>query len=438
MCYKSNVHNLLNNLKFAPMKNQQAIILLFISNIISGLAQGISMIAIPWYFIEIIDKPEFFAYSYIVITSLTLFWGIYAGSIIDRYSRKKIFILTNLICGLFIGSIAIYGYNNNYLSELLVVSVFAITIFNYNIHYPNLYAFGQEITEKKNYGKLNSYIEVQGQTTSVLAGAFAAILLTGTNNRNLEIAGFNFELPFDVTPWQIYDIFLLDAFTYVLVIAVISIIRYVPINNEKIDVGSLFERLKIGFTYLKDNPVIFLFGITSYMLFAFTLVELHVILPSYVHDFLQASGNVYASAEVYYSIGAIFSGVLILRLLSKFNTYFAVTFLMMNVALAFYAMTFYKSLLIFFIGSLILGITNAGVRILRTTYLFNHIPNNLIGRATSVFSSLNILIRIVLISIFALPFFNIDDNIRWGYMIGVIMMVFSSFVLLILHRKTNK
>ena len=420
------------------MKNQQAIILLFISNIISGLAQGISMIAIPWYFIEIIDKPEFFAYSYIVITSLTLFWGIYAGSIIDRYSRKKIFILTNLICGLFIGSIAIYGYNNNYLSELLVVSVFAITIFNYNIHYPNLYAFGQEITEKKNYGKLNSYIEVQGQTTSVLAGAFAAILLTGTNNRSLEIAGFNFELPFDVTPWQIYDIFLLDAFTYVLVIAIISIIRYVPINNEKVDVGSLFERLKIGFTYLKDNPVIFLFGITSYMLFAFTLVELHVILPSYVHDFLEASGNVYASAEVYYSIGAIFSGVLILRLLSKFNTYFAVTFLMMNVALAFYAMTFYKSLLIFFIGSLILGITNAGVRILRTTYLFNHIPNNLIGRATSVFSSLNILIRIILISIFALPFFNIDDNIRWGYMIGVIMMVVSSFVLLILHRKTSK
>ena len=420
------------------MKNQQAIILLFISNIISGLAQGISMIAIPWYFIEIIDKPEFFAYSYIVITSLTLFWGIYAGSITDRYSRKKIFILTNLICGLFIGSIAIYGYNNNYLSELLVVSVFAITIFNYNIHYPNLYEFGQEITEKKNYGKLNSYIEVQGQTTSVLAGAFAAILLTGTNNRSLEIAGFNFELPFDVTPWQIYDIFLLDAFTYVLVIAIISIIKYVPINNEKVDIGSLFERLKIGFTYLKDNPVIFLFGITSYMLFAFTLVELHVILPSYVHDFLQASGNVYASAEVYYSIGAIFSGVLILRLLSKFNTYFAVTFLMMNVALAFYAMTFYKSLLIFFIGSLILGITNAGVRILRTTYLFNHIPNNLIGRATSVFSSLNILIRIILISIFALPFFNIDDNIRWGYMIGVIMMVVSSFVLLILHRKTSK
>ena len=420
------------------MKNKQAIYLLFLSNIISGLAQGISMIAIPWYFIEIIDQPEFFAYSYIIITLSTLFWGIYAGSLIDRYSRKKIFILTNLVCGLFIGSIALSGINNDFLSEFMVVSVFAITIFNYNIHYPNLYAFGQEITEKENYGKLNSYIEVQGQTTSVLAGAFAAILLTGTNNKNLEIAGFNFNLPFDVEPWEIYDIFLLDAFTYIIVIAIFSIISYIPIKQEKIHVGTLFDRLKIGFNYLKENPIIFVFGITSYMLFAFTLVELHVILPSYVHDFLEASGNVYASAEVYYSIGAIFSGVLILRLLSKFHTYLSVIFLMIIVAIAFYALTFYKSLLIFFTGSLILGITNAGIRILRTTYLFNHIPNNLIGRATSVFSSLNILIRILLISFFAVPFFNIGDNIRWGYMVGVIMMFISSIILLMLYFKEKE
>ena len=42
------------------MKNKNAVYLLFLANIISGLAQGISMIAIPWYFIEIIEKPKFF------------------------------------------------------------------------------------------------------------------------------------------------------------------------------------------------------------------------------------------------------------------------------------------------------------------------------------------------------------------------------------------
>ena len=420
------------------MKNKQAIYLLFLSNIISGLAQGISMIAIPWYFIEIIDNAEFFSFSYIIITIATLFWGIYAGAIIDRYSRKKIFILTNIVCGSFIGFIALYGMYSSYLSELLVVSVFAITIFNYNIHYPNLYAFGQEITEQKNYGKLNSYIEVQGQTTSVLAGAFAAILLTGTTNKNLEIAGFNFALPFNVDKWQIYDIFLLDAFTYLAVIAIFSFIKYSPIKSEKKHTGSLFNRLKLGFNYLKDHPLIFVFGLVSYMLFAFTLVELHVILPSYVHDFLLASGNVYASAEIYYSIGAIFSGLLILRFLSRYNTILSVVVLMLLVACAFFAMTFLNSLIVFFIGSLILGITNAGVRILRTTYLFNNIPNNLIGRATSVFSSLNIIVRICLISLLTIPFFNIGDNIRWGYLMGVVLMLISVLILLILFFNEKK
>ena len=417
------------------MKNKQAITLLFLSNIISGLAQGISMIAIPWYFIEIIDKPQFFALSYIVITTSTLFWGIYAGSLIDRYSRKKIFIITNIVCGLFIGGVAFFGSYNGFLSEYLVVSVFAITIFNYNIHYPNLYAFGQEITEKSKYGKLNSYIEVQGQTTSVLAGAFAAILLTGTKNKNLEIAGLNFSLPFDVEPWEIYDIFFMDAITYLAVIVIFSLIKYTPIVNEKIHTGSLFYRLMIGFNYLKQNPEIFIFGITSYMLFAFTLVELHVILPSYVHDFLLASGNVYASAEIYYSIGAIFSGVLILRLLKIFDTYISVILLMLLVSMAFFVMTFYNSLIVFFVGSLILGITNAGVRILRTTYLFNHIPNNLIGRATSVFSSLNIIVRISLISLLSVPFFDLGDNIRWGYLIGVAMMLASTSILIVLYSR---
>jgi MFS family permease len=144
---------------------------------------------------------------------------------------------------------------------------------------------------------------------------------------------------------------------------------------------------------------------------------------------------VYASAEIYYSIGAIFSGVLILRLLKNFDTYISVILLMLIVSIAFFAMTFYKSLIVFFVGSLVLGITNAGIRILRTTYLFNHIPNNLIGRATSVFSSLNIIVRISLISLLSLPFFDLGDNIRWGYLIGVAMMLVSISILMVLYSR---
>ena len=100
-----------------------------------------------------------------------------------------------------------------------------------------------------------------------------------------------------------------------------AFIRYSPVKKEDIDLGSLFSRLKGGINYLRQHPSIFRFGVLTYMLFAFTLVEIHVLLPRYVESFLKESGSVYASAEIFYSFGAILSGILVYRLLSKYNAY---------------------------------------------------------------------------------------------------------------------
>ena len=95
----------------------------------------------------------------------------------------------------------------------------------------------------------------------------------------------------------------------------------------------------------------------------------------------------------------------------------------------------YNFLWIFFLGNFLLGITNAGVRILRTTYIFNNVPNNLIGRAGSVFNTLNIVVRMLLIGLFTILFFHIEDNIRYGYLLGAIMMVLSIIPLLIWYDR---
>tara|TARA_Y100001968_G_scaffold145590_1_gene133058 strand:- start:531 stop:1796 length:1266 start_codon:yes stop_codon:yes gene_type:complete len=420
------------------MKNRGAIYLLFVANIISGFAQGISMIAIPWYFIEIVNRPQIFSLSYIIITFITLFWGLYAGTLIDRYSRKKLFIITNVICGFLIGAVSFSGFYYNTVTDMLVIFVFALTILNYNVHYPNLYAFGQEITEKKYYGKLNSYIEIQGQSTSIFAGAFAALLLTGTVDGIMNLAGFDINLPFNIKAWMIHEIFLMDAISYFLATLIIIFIKYKPIAKEEIQVGSLFKRFKTGFNYLKDNPLIFNFGFASYMLFAFTLVEIHVLLPSYVKNFLEEKGDIYASAEVYYCIGAIISGLFIIKLFKRYNTVLGVILLMMFVMIGFLGMTFYKSLLVFFIANLMIGISNAGVRVLRTTFIFNHVPNNVIGRTNSVFNSLNVLVRMMLIGVFMLPFFNVEDNIRWGYAIGFLLLILAIIPLMVNYQRTIK
>ena len=94
--------------------------------------------------------------------------------------------------------------------------------------------------------------------------------------------------------------------------------KYSAVSKEEVHTEGLFNRLKGGFKYLKNHPLIFIFGLFSYMLFAFTLVQVHVILPSYVDRFLKMDGNIYASAEIYYSFGAIMAGLLILRIFKRF------------------------------------------------------------------------------------------------------------------------
>ena len=148
-------------------------------------------------------------------------------------------------------------------------------------------------------------------------------------------------------------------------------------------------------------------------------------------------GNVFASAEIYYSFGAIFSGLLILRLFKNISVVNSVIILMIWASISYFFMSQSNYIWIFFLANFIIGITNAGVRILRTTFIFNHVPNNLIGRTNSVFGTLNIVVRMLLIGLISIPFFKINDNIRYSFLIGLLLMILSVVILLLWSRKIN-
>ena len=93
-----------------------------------------------------------------------------------------------------------------------------------------------------------------------------------------------------------------------------------------------------------------------------------------------------------------------------------------------------KSAWIFFLFSLVIGITNAGTRILRITWIFNRIPNNMMGRAGSVFQTVNILLRGIFILIFSLPFFMKGNNIVWAYFIGGIFIFLSAIPMIMRYK----
>lgn len=417
------------------MKNTKALYLLIAANAVSGFAQGISMLAIPWYFSDVLNQSSTFGVIYGATTFLSLFWGLYVGTLVDRYSRKKIFLSLTAVGGTIVTAIALTGFYLGEIPTILAGIVFCATMFIYNVHYPTLYAFGQEITEKKDYGKINSIIEIQGQSTSVLSGAFAAILITGVNTEFLTNLGLNNIFDFNIEPWKLHEIFLLDACTYFVAFTLILLIKYTPVKNYEIDTGHILKRLKQGATFLKNEKLLFYFGICSYAIFAMNLIHIHQLMPIYVSNHLDGTSATYAGSEMLYAFGALFAGIGIRRVFRKTNTVKAIIALMLLSVIVFISLTFTKSSFMLAFVCFVLGLTNAGSRVLRITYLFNHIPNNIIGRTGSVFQTLNVLTRFTFITLFSLTFFATSNNVIWTYFIAGIFILLALIPLLIHYKK---
>lgn len=351
-----------------------------------------------------------------------LFWGMYAGSLIDKFSRKSVFLAINVFGLLLLGSAASLGYFLGEVPSWCAMLVFSGTILVYNIHYPALYAFGQEITERQYYSRFTSWTEIIGQTTSILSGGAAAILLSGISSGEHTIAGYTINLPFNIEAWTLQDVFLVDAITYAIGFALILMIKYEPIAIRHIESGSIIERIRLGLTFLKNHPLIFLFGNASYAIFVVLLVTFQQLLPIYIDQHLHAGAGMYAFSEVMYSVGAMLAGVAMVWVFRKQGFVFGIAAMMCATVLIYVFFSITNSVILFGTLCFLIGIANAGTRVLRTTWLFQHVPNQSIGRISSVFQTVNILFRAGISALFALSFFNRDGQIVYAFSVCAIFV----------------
>lgn len=390
------------------------------------------MLAIPWYFADVLGRPDLFGWLFAIVTFATLFWSLYAGTLIDRYSRKGVLLGLNIGGLLVIGGIALWGYQFGALPLYLICAGFTVTVFNFNIHYPSLYAFAQEISDPANYARTNALIEVQGQATRMIASGVAALLLAG-NELSSPIFGAWF--PFTFQAWELPELFLLDASAYALTLFFLLPIRYRRVDVRIIDRGRIRDRLRTGFRFLRANPLLFHFGNASYIIFLFVLIQAYFLMPVYIKGHLGLEADVYGIGEMLFALGAIAAGLYVRRLMERMNSVPAIALAMLLSGLLFLLCAGTRSFWVFMAFNLFLGLSNSATRVMRITYLFEHVPNGVIGRTNSVFQALNILLRTLFTGLFAIPFFTGSVGILWAYSISGIAILLGAFPL-VLYRKS--
>lgn len=418
------------------MKNKKALVLLFIANAISGFAQGLTMLSIPYHF-QSTNNFTTFMISVVIITFGSLFWGLYSGALVDGFNRKDVLLGTNFMGGLIIFSVAFLGYREAILPTSLILLVYTTTLYGYIIHFPNLYAFSQEITDQKDYSKIVSYIEVVGQATAMASAALGGVLLGGIDIIQ-EIPGTTNSLTIIIEKWELHEIFLMDSIAFFLSFGIVLFIKYQPLKKDTIiDEADLKERLKEGYDYLKNNPLILIFGICSYSIFIVVLVEIFILLFPYVLKHLQEGPDVLGLSEMLFASGSLVSGIMIRYIFSRISIPKSIIILTYLTSAAFLIVSFSTSVLVFYIFCLIIGLTNAGSRIFRVTYLFNLIPNELTGRVNSIFNVVTTMCRILLILLFLSPFFR-DNLVTHAYIVLSMFTLISAIFLTYLYKPLLK
>ncbi|MCM3077561.1 MULTISPECIES: MFS transporter [Brevibacillus] len=355
---------------------------LFFSNLFSGFGQGMTMIGIAWYLVEKTGSAQLLGSTMFTSALLMFFIGPYIGTLIDRFSRKKMLLFENLMGFTVLGILAIWGFWGTY-SEWMLILIYLVTTFMYQIHYPTQSALVQESYEPRHYGSINSLLEIEGQTASVLSGGLAGILLQY---------------------YGLHVVLIFNACTYLFAFSLLSTMKYTfSLEGEaRANKGvSWLTQLGQSWTYIREKRGFLIFGIAAFMPFIVVMAT-NLLKPVYINQTLKADVITFSLAEMTYAIGAVAAGLLILVLVQKLGEFQAMVGNILLFAMAMVAMVALPYGWALIAAYTFYGWCNASVRLIRQSLYMSMVPRHMMGRVMSFFNSIGMMMRLILIGFFTL------------------------------------
>lgn len=208
---------------------------LFIAQAISLVGDSITWVGVALLAFDLGGDQS----SGILATALTLrvssfvLFGSYAGIIADRFSRKKIMIITNLFRMMIVFSLAFTSSTGQ-----LYTLIFLMNVFNAFFSPAYKACIPQLVTGKENYGNAIALSNATWQILGILGPGLAGILAVA---------------------WGARQIFFVDAFTFILSSVVVLFIPIKRISSEMdrtFSFSKLWNDMKTGTKLVFGNPPI--------------------------------------------------------------------------------------------------------------------------------------------------------------------------------------
>ncbi|PKH08143.1 MFS transporter [Moritella sp. Urea-trap-13] len=375
-----------------------------------GISSGMFMMALPWSMLLEEGMGFFVAITALVCTSLSFVFTPFFATLIDRHSRKTILILMQLIQAT-TALIVFITYYNDLQSHWVLAFAQLIFWLSNDLAWSCNNAFTQENYRQDEYAKISSYQEVVMQVTTLGAGALGIVLLEHWSMLEFSFlatfASFLSGLCYIVTPYQRqFSPSLKEAFFRQLVAS-----------------KDIFSKQKRFYTFLALSCL-------SYPVLTF-LVKL---VPIYFAE-QDISGSWFATWKMSYGLGALLSGLLIARLLTRYDHENAMVVSILAMAIILILMGSYLSPTLIILLTIVLGFFNSYNRIARTNKMHHVIVMEERGRVEGglkLFSTLAQSLSYVVIALLS----HLQLTALGFIIIGIVLLI-AGMMMLYLKQSLN-
>ncbi|MCX7795589.1 MAG: MFS transporter [bacterium] len=264
--------------------------LLLLGQSVSRLGDSAHHIALMWFILEKTGSSAIMGTLSALAYIPSLILGPFAGVIVDKYSRKKIILLTDFIRGLIVGLLALFFFTKGLnITEIFILTVLlgiSSAFFN-----PCIPSSIPEMVEPENLPRANSLFSIAGRVTEIIGPSVGGILYKFIG------AGL---------------LFTFNAFSF-FIASICTLFIKIPqrYKDGKInfigDIGEVLRRLK-------ENKDLMTLGITAAVL-NFFYVPFFILLPVYIKNYLHLDASVYGFVLGAGGVGSLI-GLLITSVIS--------------------------------------------------------------------------------------------------------------------------
>ena len=167
----------------------------------------------------------------------------------------------------------------------------------------------------------------------------------------------------------------------------------------------------------------------------FIIQVYNVTMPGYISNILHGGSSAYGNSDMLYGIGGLFSGIIISKLIRKFENR---QLLFGGFSILFFSFTllfFNKTLIILFILAFIIGLCNSGTKIITNTVMMENIENKFMGRISTLITSISQISSLIITLSVGLLNDKLGENFSF---IIILFFIFGGWLLTISIKKELK